>query len=68
LSRDTVQHENHVSRKRTFQEGTLLCAAYTRPFVVTVMTDPDEGPLGSATDKSNRGFNLIWSQQPCIAG
>ena len=34
-------------------------SAYTRPFVVTVMTDPDEGPLGSATDKANRGFNLV---------
>jgi len=47
---------------------TYSVAAYTRPFVVTVMTDPDEGPFGSATDKANRGFNLIYSQQPCIAG
>ena len=51
-----------------YHQRQYLFSAYTRPFVVTVMTDPDEGPLGSATDKANRGFNLIYSQQPCIAG
>jgi hypothetical protein len=32
------------------------------------MTDADEGPIASPMDKQNRGFNLIYSQQPCLSG
>ena len=41
---------------------------YYRPFYVGVMTDADEGPIGGLIDKQNRGFNLVYSQQPCLSG
>jgi hypothetical protein len=43
-------------------------SGYFRPFYVGVMTDADEGPIASPMDKQNRGFNLIYSQQPCLSG
>jgi hypothetical protein len=46
----------------------FLFLAYYRPFMVGVMTDADEGPIAAATDKQNRGFNLMYSQQPCLSG
>ena len=35
---------------------------FTKPFIVGVVTNENE-----ATDsKSNRGFNILYSQQPCL--
>ena len=58
---------------------TVDCAAalgaiitYAKPFVLGVVTDGDEGGKGTANnapeDKANRGFKLIYNQQPCMAG
>ena len=45
---------------------------YQKPFVLGVVTDMDEGGALTANnapeDKANRGFKLIYNQQPCMAG
>ena len=45
---------------------------YQKPFVLGVVTDADEGGTLTANnapeDKANRGFKLIYNQQPCMAG
>ena len=43
--------------------------SFSKPFLVRVVTDSNEigsGTGGNVGDKSNRGFNLIFSQQPCL--
>ena len=46
--------------------------SYSKPFVLGVVTDADEGGQGTANnapeDKSNRGFRLVYNQQPCVSG
>ena len=34
---------------------------FTKPFIIGVMSDDSE-----TGDSANRGFNLLYSQQPCI--
>ena len=36
---------------------------FTKPFIVGVITNENE----AAATKSNRGFNLLYSQQPCLS-
>ena len=46
--------------------------SYSKPFVLGVVTDEDEGGAGTANnapeDKANRGFRLVYNQQPCMSG
>ena len=46
--------------------------SYSKPFVLGVVTDEDEGGPGTANnaqeDKANRGFRLVYNQQPCMSG
>ena len=37
--------------------------SFSKPFLVRIVTDSDEG---GTNEKSNRGFNLVFSQQPCL--
>ena len=42
----------------------IISLAYTRPFVLRVVTDANDGdPI--TNEKQNRGFNLLFSQLPC---
>ena len=42
----------------------IFFLAYTRPFVLGVITDENDGdPI--TNEKGNRGFNLLYSQLPC---
>ena len=36
---------------------------FTKPFIVGVVTNENE----ATASKSNRGFNLLYSQQPCLS-
>ena len=49
-----------------------IAKLYPQPFVLGVVTDSDEGGALTANnapeDKANRGFKLIYNQQPCMAG
>jgi hypothetical protein len=41
---------------------------FTKPFILGVVTDSDEGAdVTNPTDTANRGFNLLYSQQPCLS-
>ncbi|XP_023322170.1 uncharacterized protein LOC111696699 [Eurytemora carolleeae] len=58
---------------------TVDCAAalgsvisYSKPFLLGVVTDGEEGGPTTANnspqDKGNRGFKLVYNQQPCMTG
>eukprot|EP00093_Oithona_nana_P004803 04803.XXX_226673_223125_1 [CDS] Oithona nana genome sequencing. len=48
----------------TCQEIIGPVVTYTRPFVLGVITDENDGdPI--TNEKGNRGFNLLYSQLPC---
>ena len=40
--------------------------SFTKPFIVGVITDDYEGTESGTTSTANRGFNLLYSQQPCL--
>ena len=52
------------SRRLFLELHSLFFLAYTRPFVLGVITDENDGdPI--TNEKGNRGFNLLYSQLPC---
>ena len=63
-----------VQTGKTVDCGAALGAVitYSKPFVLGVVTDEDEGGQTTANnapqDKSNRGFRLVYNQLPCMAG
>lgn len=52
--------------------GTMCAAAlgpvttYSKPFIVTVITDEDELNGNDPDDSANRGFRLVYNQRPCL--
>ena len=63
-----------VQTGKTVDCGAALGAVitYSKPFLLGVVTDEDEGGQTTANnapqDKANRGFRLVYNQQPCMAG
>ena len=60
---------NDFGLNRFEHSDSLFCA---QPFLLGVVTDADEGGSTTANnapeDKANRGFKLIYNQQPCMSG
>ena len=64
-----------ISYSKPFVLGVMIkicCCNHVIKFYYQVVTDADEGGQGTANnapeDKSNRGFRLVYNQQPCMSG
>ena len=66
------RHVDQVGKTVDCNAALGAVISYSKPFVLGVVTDEDEGGQGTANnapeDKSNRGFRLVYNQQPCMSG
>ena len=51
----------YCTGEATCTENIGAVTTFTKPFIIGVMSDDSE-----TNDSANRGFNLLYSQQPCI--
>ena len=50
------------SRDFSYLSNYFSVTTFTKPFIVGVVTNENE----ATNTKANRGFNLLYSQQPCL--